>query len=192
MSHPTNRPFLVASTRYPDIPRPIAHVLLGVGVFGMGVALALTLPPALTGVALILALLRICWLEDNIKSDLMGAGEMPANHQQPINDRVALMGGERPEAGDPALMATALRGQVQAWSAGCYGAVAILLSVHMGWTPGAALAALLGMIWLGFRRVDRLAVTIVHLRNGRPLPKRELSRTHSWAHSWRMEDERKR
>jgi hypothetical protein len=187
MPRTPERSILRAPVGTAHFARPLGHVLLGVGLFGMGAAIALVLPPALTGVALIVALLRICWLEDNIKSDLLDAVETPANHRQPRAERNAFLGADAPAAEDPALLATALRGQIQALSTLAYGAVGILLSVHTGWVPGVALAALLAAIWLGFRRADRLVLTIVHLEHGRPLPPNALSRPYSWAHSWRMD-----
>ncbi|MEM7489090.1 MAG: hypothetical protein AAF390_08190 [Pseudomonadota bacterium] len=169
-------------------PRAAVHVLLGAAVVATGAAVALTLPPALTGVGLLILLLRVCWLEDNIKSDLMGTDTMPANHARPLRDRAALLGGG-PGIDDPALMATALRGQIQALGAGGLGAVAILAAGHLTWPPAAALALGLALVWLAFRRVDRLSVTLAHLERGRPLSRRALSDAHPWAHSHRIEDD---
>jgi hypothetical protein len=166
----------------------MTHVLLGAALVFLGASFALVLPPALTGAALILLLLRLCWLEDNIKSDLVGRTTMPANHEQPLRDRAPLMG--RSEASrDPALMATALRGQIQALGAAGFGALSTLVAGHLAWHPAAALALGLTLVWLGFRRADRLAVTLSHLDGGRPLPRAILSETHSWAHSHRLPEE---
>jgi hypothetical protein len=172
----------------PDAARPIAHVLLGAALVSTGAAFALTLPPALSGVALLVLLLRVCWLEDNIKADLMGRDTMPANHEQTLRGRAPLLG--RSEASrDPALMATALRGQIQALGAAGFGALAMLVAGHLAWPPVAALALGLGLAWMGFRRADRLAVTLDHLDHGRPLPRAVLSEAHPWAHSHRVPKE---
>jgi hypothetical protein len=167
-----------------DLPdRPIPHILLGAGLVALGGAIATILPPALTGVALIVLMLRICWLEDNIKSDLAGARDIPANHRR----RDDVRAGRLHET--PGLIATSMRGQAQALSAGGFGAVALLVWTQIGWPPAPTLMAGLILLLIGLRRVDRMAVTLSHLDRRQPLPTETLLRAHPWVHSYRMDPE---
>ncbi|MEM8849740.1 MAG: hypothetical protein AAGE03_06855 [Pseudomonadota bacterium] len=168
--------------------RPISHILLGAAIVVTAAGIAVILPPALTGAALILILLRICWLEDNIKSDLLDTTTLPANHEHPLRQRAALLGAE-PDIRSAAMMATALRGQAQAlWAAG-FGALSTLAAVQLVWHPPFALLVGIFMVWLGFRRADRLLVTLAYLEQGRPLPKEALWSAHPWVHSHTVRDE---
>ncbi|MEM7643808.1 MAG: hypothetical protein AAF366_14940 [Pseudomonadota bacterium] len=168
--------------------RPIRHILLGGAIVATAAGFAVVLPPALSGMALILILLRICWLEDNIKSDLLGTKALPANHEQPLRDRAAMLGTE-PDIRSAAMVATALRGQAQAlWAAG-FGALSTLTATQMVGHPTLALFVGVVMVWLGFRRADRLLVTLSHLERGRPLPKHALWSAHPWVHSHTMRDD---
>lgn len=168
-----------------DHPRPAIYILLGCAVVVTGAAFAVTLPPALTGVALLMVLLRVCWLDDNIKSDLLGATEMPPDYLRAAARAPRLPGAE-PLPDDPALMATAMRGQSQAWTAAGLGAASALVLAHSGWSTAPALLAATALIALAFRQADRLVTTMVHLDHGRPLPPHDLARARRWAHSWRM------
>ncbi|MEM8822398.1 MAG: hypothetical protein AAGF30_02205 [Pseudomonadota bacterium] len=168
--------------------RPIEHILLGAAIVATAAGFAVVLPPALTGVALVLILLRICWLEDNIKSDLMGTKALPANHEQTLRERAALLGTD-PDIRTAAMMATALRGQIQALWAAVFGGLSTLIAAQLVWHPPLALSVGVFMVWLGFRRADRLLVTLSYLERGHPLPKDVLASAHPWVHSHRVRDE---
>jgi hypothetical protein len=170
-----------------DLPapqRPIAYVLLGAAVVMTGALTAVMLPPALVGVGLVLAVLRICWLDENIKADLLGAEELPPEYKRTAADPTRLALEPIPE--DPALLATGMRGQIQAWAAACLGALAVLVLIHSGWPTTPAVLGAMGLIALGYWQADRLVVTIQHLDRGQALPARHLVSPRAWAHSWRV------
>jgi hypothetical protein len=169
----------------PGQERPPHHVLLCAAVVVTGAASAVILPPALVGAALLFVLLRVCWLDDNIKSDLMGATEVPPDYHRAAAEVPRLKGPEGLHE-DPALVATAMRGQIQAWTAAALGALSVMTLAHSGWPITPAILTAMALITLGYWQADRLVKTIVHIEHGRPLPPRMLASTRAWAHSSRL------
>ena len=108
------------------------RVLTGAALVAVGSAFAFLAPPSVTAVALLLALLRVCWLEDNIKSDLLGREDLPPNHVNAARRRRAALRALTGRAGarmrGAALVATAMRGQVQALSAAALAALAVIVA----------------------------------------------------------------
>jgi hypothetical protein len=165
----------------------MAYVLLGAAVVLTGAMAAVVLPPPLVGVALLLVLLRVCWLDENIKADLIGAEKVPADYRRAAAEAPRLSPEPLPE--DPALVATAMRGQIQAWSAAALGTLSVLVLTESGWPLGFALLGGMALVALGYWQADRLVTTILHLDRGEPLPPRALARAWGPAHSWRVGDD---
>ncbi len=174
--------------------RQMIRTVTAVAVVALGALAAFVLPLGLVGALLVLSLLRICWLEDNIKTDLMGRAEMPANHLEALNQRRAatrlLTGsdGDAPTHHSPDLMATAMRGQIQALMAAGLAALAVLVARDLGGKPLIDLALGGFVLWLALRRADRLVVTLVHLDARRPLPHAAIMGRHPWVYSYRVDD----
>ncbi|CUH37579.1 hypothetical protein JSE7799_01308 [Jannaschia seosinensis] len=173
-----------------------AHLLTGTALVALGAELALILPPVLVCLAMAFALLRICWLEDNIKSDLVGRTELPPNHANPARRRQAMawrVFGIAPQrdAGQacPDLVATAMRGQIQAWMAVVLGALTVLAARDLALHPLANFMLGGGILALALMRAEALRVTLLHLQAGRALPPRALLPVRPWAHSYRVDPE---
>ena len=172
----------------------IAHLLTGTGLVMLGAEAGLLLPPVLVCLAVLFALLRICWLEDNIKTDLIGRSELPANHANPARDRQAVAWrvlGIAPDrdAGRarPDIVATAMRGQIQGWTAAVFGTLAVLAARDLDWHPLGNLALGGGLLVLALMRAEALRVTLMHLDAGRALPAHALAPATPWAHSYRID-----
>lgn len=171
----------------------IARILTGAALVATGAAFAFLLPGPVIAAALLLMLLRICWLEDNIKSDLIGRRDLPPNHSNAHRRRRAAMrvltGRDGAAVRGAPLVATAMRGQVQAL--GAVGLAALAVTVARAAEPGGAAAAMLFafMLWAALRRADALVRTLSHLDAGRALPPGALAGSPGWAHSYRVDPE---
>ena len=171
--------------------RPLSYILIAGGVVFTGASAAAMLPPSLTGVGLLLVLLRVCWLDDNIKSDLIGATDLPVDYRRAAMEAPRLRPAE-PLPDDPALIATGMRGQIQAWSAAALGALAVLVLTRSGWSATPALLGSMMLLSLSYWQADRLILTMLHLDQGLSLPPRALTRARAWAHSARVEPDEDR
>jgi hypothetical protein len=160
--------------RAPDLPpaaRPLAAGSLAVLA---GSAAGLWAPGPLAAVAGLVALLRVCWIDENIRQDLDGAERMPAGYAHTLRLRrnlAARLFGAAPEPITcPRLLASHLRAQAHAIYAFLFGLLAAALAAGAG--DGAlGLAAAAGALGLGLGRVDRLARADAHLRRGEALPR---------------------
>ena len=160
--------------RAPDLPpaaRPLAAGSLAVLA---GSAAGLWAPGPLAAVAGLVALLRVCWIDENIRQDLDGAERMPAGYARTLRLRrnlAARVFGAAPEPITcPRLLASHLRAQAHAIFAFLFGLLAAALAAGAG--DGAlGLAAAAGALGLGLGRVDRLARADAHLRRGEALPR---------------------
>jgi hypothetical protein len=163
----------------------MSYVLIGGAVVFTGALSAAILPPALTGVTLLFLLLRICWLDENIKADLLDADVVPDDYRRAVREAPRLRPHE-PLPDDPALLATGLRGQIQALNAAGLGALSGLVLLHAGWSTTPAMLTAMALVTLAYWQADRLITTILHLDRGEPLPPGAISRSLGWAHSWRV------
>ena len=157
----------------------IARILTGAALVTLGAAIGTAFPLGLTSTLAAIVVLRICWLEDNIGNDLVGQETLPANHANPARRRRDLMArlSSRPPVEpprSPALLATAMRGQVQAWMALLLGALAVVGASRLGLHPIADIAVGALFLRLALLRADALAVTLAHLDADTPLPRAAL------------------
>ncbi len=155
----------------------MAHVLTGATMLGAGALAAAWLPLGLMGSLALLALLRLCWIEDNIVSDLFGRDDLPPGYRHTILARrlfwMRWFGHDPgPDVAHASAhqLATALRAEAQLWGLWLMGFAAVTSAVHgpFGWAMNLSLGA--GLLVLGLRRVDRFCVTLAHCDAGRALP----------------------
>lgn len=153
------------------------HVGMGAAVVAAGALAALWVPVGLVGALCLLALLRICWLEDNIVSDLFGRDRLPPGYRSTAEMRRLFFFrwfGIRPDdaggEGSAHLLATAMRAEVQIWASVLLGVAAALVAQRgMFGTPvNLGLGATLFVVAL--TRADRLALSLAHCDSGQPLP----------------------
>lgn len=153
------------------------HILIGAAMVGAGALAALWLPFGLIGSFAMLALLRICWIEDNINADLLGRDALPPGYLQTLQMRrlfvlrwFGIDLGRVPPGLSAHLVATALRAEAQIWGASLLGYASMILAQYgpLGTVGNLAIAALFFVA--GLRRADRLAVTLSYCDRGRPLP----------------------
>jgi len=165
------------------VMRPVKalHVLTGAAVVLAGAMAAIWMAPGLTGVIALLALIRICWLEDNIISDLFGQEKLPPGYRNTAQMRrhmlLRLFGIWQEEGaaeGSAHLMATAMRAEVQIWGAVLLGMASALvaLSGPFGLPVNLGVAAVL--FAMALIRADRLALSLAHCEAGEVLPDRLL------------------
>lgn len=153
------------------------HFLIGALLVGAGAMAALWLPLGLMGSLALLALLRICWIEDNITSDLYGRDALPSGYVQTMQMRRLFMlrwfginlGAVSPDI-SAHLMATALRAEAQLWAASLFGFIAMICAQHGPFAEMLNLTLAGALFFAALRRADRLAVTLHHCDMGRPLP----------------------
>ncbi len=157
-------------------PRIIAEQLvIGAAITVAGSAVGLWLPPALAIMVGIVALLRICWLEDNIHHDLLTSDRVPPGYKACRARRRAALPLFRPHTLDettcPVMLASQLRIQSHAWSSFLWSlAAAIILT-------GGSLFALIGgaiALGLGVRSVDRFALAQSVVLTGNRLAPQQL------------------
>ena len=143
-----------------------------------GSATALWLPPTIAAALGLLALLRVCWLEDNIRGDLDAADDVPQSYRetQRLQSRLRwlILGlwDDEDAVRCPRLLASQMRLQVHAWYAALYGGVAACIALGAGVSVAgvAALAALAAAC----RRVERFCAVDWLLCRGVALPDRML------------------
>lgn len=153
------------------------HIILGAALVGAGALTPLWLPFGLVGGIALLALVRICWLEDNIISDLFGRDHLPAGYRNTAALRRLFffrwfgIWSEASAAEQSAhLMATAMRAEVQIWAALLLGLASTLVmqTAPFGLVANACIGVALFVVALA--RADRLAVSLAHCEAGRALP----------------------
>lgn len=153
------------------------HFLIGALMVGAGALAGLWLPLGLMGSLALLALLRICWIEDNITSDLYGRDALPSGYLQTLEMRRLFMlrwfgvnlGAVSPDL-SAHLLATALRAEAQLWAACLLGFVAMICAQHGPFAPSLDLTLAAALLYAALKRADRLAITLHHCDMGRPLP----------------------
>ncbi len=157
----------------PDTPPAAAPFLAGSLAVLAGSAAALWAPASVAMLLALVALLRVCWIDENIRGDLEHAKRMPAGyaHTMLLRRRLStwLFGATPPEITCPRVLASHLRAQGHALFAFLFGLLAALIAAGAGDSP-VGLAGAGGALVLAFGRVDRLAAADAHLRRGEPLP----------------------
>lgn len=157
------------------------HIIPGAALVAAGALAPLWLPFGLVGGLALLALMRICWLEDNITSDLFGRDSLPNGYRNTARFRRSLLFrcfGILPEEGlaerSAHLMATAMRTEVQIWAALLLGLTAMVVTLYGPF--GAAVNAALGLTLfvVALTRADRLAMSLAYCDAGQALPDRLL------------------
>jgi len=155
----------------------LGHVVMGAALVATGALAAIWVPFGMVGVVALLALLRICWLEDNIVSDLFGRDRLPAGYRSTAELRrlfffrwFGICPGESTAEQSAHLMATAMRTEVQIWATLLLGMAAALVaqSGAFGATVNLALGAALLVVAL--TRADRLALSLAHCDAQSALP----------------------
>ena len=155
----------------------MAHSLTGAALIAAGALAAVWLPLGLMGSFALIALLRICWIEDNITSDLFGREALPPGYRHTMQSRRLFWlrwfghdpGASAAEA-SAHVMATALRAEAQVWGLSLMGFASMLTAQHGPFGLAINLMLAVVLFCLALRRVDRLAVTFAHCEAGRPLP----------------------
>lgn len=153
------------------------HVIMGAALVATGALAALWVPVGLIGALALLALLRICWLEDNIVSDLFGRDSLPAGYRSTAEVRrlfffrwFGICPAETTAESSAHLMATAMRAEVQIWATLLLGVAAAMVAQQGLFGPVVNLALGAALFVVALTRADRLALTLVHCDAGRALP----------------------
>jgi len=138
-----------------------------------GSAVALWLPGGLVGALGLLVLLRICWLEENIRSDLMRAHVLPEGYRrtQALQRRwqMALFGAAAEPVACPQRLASILRVHSHSLYALLLGGSAAFIA-RTAALPALGLALGAGILMLACMRVNRLAETEAIVAQGGTLP----------------------
>lgn len=170
----------------------LARLLTVTAVLAIGPVVVFALPVGVAAVLALFGLLRLCWLEDNIKNDLVDADTVPHSYLAPLAHRQKLawhlMGLiPKSELSDttPCLIATAMRGQVQAWSTILLMSLAVVVMRDLALPVGVAILSGGAVMALAMRRADALINTLAHLDRGQPLPRSVLMPDRDWAYSTR-------
>lgn len=157
------------------------HVLLGAGLVASGALSALWLPQGLLGALALLALLRICWLEDNIVSDLFGRDRPPPGYRNAADLRRLFFFrwfGIRPDdaGGEMSahLVATAMRTEAQIWGTVVIAMAAGLIAQHGLFGPVLNLALGAALFVTALTRADRVARSLLHCERAQALPDHHL------------------
>jgi hypothetical protein len=153
------------------------HVLLGAGLVGSGALSAIWLPQGLLGALALLALLRICWLEDNIISDLFGRERPPPGYRSTADLRrlfffrwFGIWPQEDGAEASAHLVATAMRTEAQIWGTVLIAMAAGLVAQHGLFGPVLNLCLAGALFVVALTRADRVALSLMHCEVGRALP----------------------
>lgn len=151
------------------------RLALGASIVALGCATAIWLPPGMAFLLLGLAMCRICWIEDNIHSDLLHADEVPSGYRACRERRRLVLGFALSRAEHdtvcPGLLASQLRIQSLAWSAFAWAALAGVTLQHA--PPFGAALGVLGLA-AALRSADYFALGQSRLLSGKPLPRHVL------------------
>jgi hypothetical protein len=151
----------------------VTALLSGAVLVLAGSTIALWLPGGLAGALALFLLLRICWLEENIRSDLMRAPELPEGYRrtQALQRRwqMALFGAAAEAVTCPQRLASMMRVQSHALYALFLGGSAAFLAKAMA-VPAFGLLLGAGVLMLACLRVDRIAEAEAIVARGGALP----------------------
>jgi hypothetical protein len=161
-----------------DIRPDRAHLLIGCGVVAAAALTAIWAPLNLVLIVSLFALLRVCWLEDNITNDLIGRDSLPGGYVNTAIRRgnfLRLWFGHEPAEDAskmrPHHLATVMRAEIQVWACMMLGiaATTVALVGPLGLIGNLVLGG--GVLIVALRRVDRLMVSLAHCAEGRALPR---------------------
>lgn len=154
------------------------HLFIATGVVAAAALLGAWAQPGLLGVLALFALMRICWLEDNITNDLVGRDRLPNDYVNTAIRRgniLRLVLGREPAETTkdlpPHHVATAMRAEIQVWACMLFGMVSTLVAQRGPFGPLGDLALGAALFVFALRRVDRLLFTLAHCAEGRALPR---------------------
>lgn len=153
------------------------HMLTGAALVAAGAMAAIWLPLGLMGSLALIALLRICWIEDNITSDLFGRDDLPPGYRHTLQVRRLFWlrwfghdpGASAAEA-SAHLMATALRAEAQVSGVLLLGWAGLVVLRHGPFASTLDLALGGAIFVLALLRAERLALTLACCEAGRALP----------------------
>lgn len=159
----------------------IQIVLTGAVIVLGGAYFSLNASTEIAALVLIFALLRICWLEDNIGSDLCHASRLPQSYVNAIRRRrrflwnaFGILPDTSAEKVTPQLLATSLHAQAEALCAAGLAALSVLILRGTGefsWMAfGLGTVVLAGALW----RVNNYVEAISHVNAEVPLPRQRL------------------
>jgi hypothetical protein len=153
------------------------HVILGAVLVAVGAVSALWLPAGLIGAIALIALIRICWLEDNIISDLFGRDSLPPGYRSTADLRRLFLFRWFGIRADLSIaeqsahqMATAMRAEVQIWAVLLFGFASALVARDGPFGPWGNAAVALVLFGMALIRSDRLAQSLAYCDAGRALP----------------------
>lgn len=143
-----------------------------------GSILGLTLLPPVAMLLFLVLMIRICWLEENIHTDLLPARRMPAGYAAVLIRRAAwwqvLTGRTMEIETCPRRLAGALRLQVHALNAAFFGVLSTFVALQaVDLVVGDVLVILL-FLGLALRRVDQFVEMESILRRGTTPPEHML------------------
>ncbi len=151
-----------------DRTKETCRTLLAAGIVGAGAHFALMLSTPITLMLLLIALLRFCWLEDNIWSDLERADELPPCYGKTLRNRERLLWSlfriappERSRQIDPQALANALRCQADALVTGSLAALSVVFLEEATAGPSQVVRVAIGLMLLvcALFRADRFIET---------------------------------
>jgi len=149
-------------------------LLSGAALVLTGSAAALWLPANLVTALGLLVLIRVCWLEENIRGDLMSAKRMPEGYRQAQlvqqRWRYMLFGTAAEEITCPQRLASRLRVQAHAHYALLLGALSAGIASVGASAPLPGLLVGGACLVAALRRVERLATAEAMLVEVRALP----------------------
>jgi hypothetical protein len=162
-----------------------AHLVIATGVVAAAALAGAWAPANLIGILALFALIRICWLEDNISNDLVGKDRLPGDYVNTAIRRgnflrrwFAMEPAEDASQLPPHKLATAMRAEIQVWACALLGMSATMVAKAgvLGQPGSLVLGAVLFVMAL--RRIDRLLVSLAHCAAGEALPQNLLLPTH--------------
>lgn len=153
------------------------HILLGAGLVASGALSAIWLPQGLLGALALLALLRVCWLEDNIVSDLFGRDRPPPGYRSTADLRrlfffrwFGICPRDHGHEASAHLVATAMRTEAQIWATVLIAMAAGLVGQHGLFGPALNLGLAAALFVVALTRADRVAQSLMHCELGQALP----------------------
>ena len=169
-------------------PSDAMCILSGALIVAAGALATLQMAAGAAALLGLLILLRISWLEENIVHDLVDRESLPNSYVNTARWRQRLlftMFGRLPQRDpatlSPAILATQMRAEVQAWWSAVLSGAAVSVAHH---APAGVLLSLLvaaGLFLAALRRADDLTLTLRHVEMGRPLDRAALIRRAGWA-----------
>jgi hypothetical protein len=158
-----------------------AHLFIATGIVAAGALAGAWAPGNVVGIVALLAIMRICWLEDNISNDLLGKDTLPGDYRNTAirrgNFQRLWFGCEPAEDTSrlpPHQLATAMRAEIQVWACALLGVTSTMVAKSGLFGPVVDLMLGAVLFGLALARIDRLLVSLAHCAERRALPLRLL------------------